>query len=431
MSYKKQKVRFFKDDKKRVRKIGNGTSSHKNSSVHPSRTSAAANHAKRLAKQFAPKLKKCPECGQMKIAANFCAITEIRDKVRHGFVDGYTEHPTQVCDDCYFEDEKETRSMLKHSDYGAIAAQVASDNTNIHSVVYQEGTDAQDLAVRAAAEKQGIKNLSDSDVTTIGELATQKRIERDQLPVGHPLRGEIKLGSEVLKEQIEQLRAQQNLNDKKDSELFANRATDNGVAWNEFHYNVLKKTSNDIDTLEMYRKRALEKEALDKFNSHAELTGKEAVSAIKFKLDEAGIGRNRMLLTSGAEIRGWTNASGSTGFSVKQATEWDQKAQRTIAIPGQLDWHVVVSGKQAGIKYADFTEYREHVGEMSMHEVSGSTDPVQRKIKNVFESMGLKVHSTRMSGYQSHWDDDVDFNIITDRPAWLLNPTAEENKHMY
>jgi hypothetical protein len=48
MSYKKQKVKFFKDDKKRTRKIGNGTCNKTSKSIHPSRTSAASAHDKRL-----------------------------------------------------------------------------------------------------------------------------------------------------------------------------------------------------------------------------------------------------------------------------------------------------------------------------------------------------------------------------------------------
>jgi hypothetical protein len=52
MSYKKKKVKFFKDDKKRTRVIGNKSSNISSHSVHPSRISATSAHEKRMTERM-------------------------------------------------------------------------------------------------------------------------------------------------------------------------------------------------------------------------------------------------------------------------------------------------------------------------------------------------------------------------------------------
>lgn len=156
------------------------------------------------------------------------------------------------------------------------------------------------------------------------------------------------------------------------------------------------------------------------------LTGKDAVLTLKEKLEKAGLGR--LSTFGGGEIRGWTRAMGSTGFSVAPARSW--KNGVSTDIPDEVDWHIVVSGKNAGLRYREYEEWHgERQGVMRMHD---PIDPnsINPRIKKVFESLGMEVKEVKNTGHQLHWDDDVDYNIITKRPKWLLDPTPDEQKRM-
>lgn len=138
------------------------------------------------------------------------------------------------------------------------------------------------------------------------------------------------------------------------------------------------------------------------------LVGIEAAQMIKNALAEAGMPRTSGM--SGGEVTGWTQAYGATGFSLRAG-----KGRRDIGrLPeGQVDWHIVVSGKP-------LLAYREYEGE------DGDTyhEPIRPeslcpRIRQVFEALGMTVHKVTYSGHQTVWDDDITYNVITDEPAWL------------
>lgn len=127
--------------------------------------------------------------------------------------------------------------------------------------------------------------------------------------------------------------------------------------------------------------------------------GKAACTKIKDALATAGLGRTSAM--GGAEIRGWTESLGSTGFSVRK----ERPAE------GALVWHIVISGRPH-LRYNEQEECRDG-------EVYDVHDPVcpERlcgQIRSVFESLGLSVLSVRYAGHQRHWDDDVEYEIHTE-----------------
>jgi hypothetical protein len=132
-------------------------------------------------------------------------------------------------------------------------------------------------------------------------------------------------------------------------------------------------------------------------------TGLEATTAIHGGLAAAGLSRDSPY--TGGEIVGWTEAYGSTGFSVREEGG------------GRLAWHVVVSGRA----HLEYDEYKE--------DGDGLHRPVHPeglcpRIGTVFEAEGLVVISVRCSGHQTMWDDDVNYEIVTARPDWLEGKPA-------
>lgn len=135
--------------------------------------------------------------------------------------------------------------------------------------------------------------------------------------------------------------------------------------------------------------------------------GKDACQRIHDALEAAGLPRTSRL--SGGEIRGVTTAEGSTGFSARVLSD------------GTIDWHIVISGKAAGIKYRDYTDWQ---GD-EQYEMSDPINPdvVIPRIREVFSQLGLQVidrpetpqqlSRPRCTGWQSHWDDDIDYNVLT------------------
>lgn len=106
---------------------------------------------------------------------------------------------------------------------------------------------------------------------------------------------------------------------------------------------------------------------------------------------------------NGGELRGWTTAYGSTGFSIRRMED------------GRLDLHIVISGKTAGLQYREWTEWGDD-GSMSMHEPTNA-ESLHSSIRAALEAIGLTVHDVRYTGAQQHWDDDVDYNVTIDNPG--------------
>jgi hypothetical protein len=126
--------------------------------------------------------------------------------------------------------------------------------------------------------------------------------------------------------------------------------------------------------------------------------GMALVGHVRTALAEAGLPRNSQL--SGGALAGLIepNQFGSTGFSVK------------IVGAERLEFNVVVSGKP-------HLRYIRQGGE-------GGSEPheperLAPRVKQVFESLGFTVQSVHVGGWQTTWDDDVDYVVVTDYPAVL------------
>ncbi len=138
-------------------------------------------------------------------------------------------------------------------------------------------------------------------------------------------------------------------------------------------------------------------------------TGLEMATAVRAALADAGLPRTSTF--NGAEMCGWTRNLGSTGFSLR-ATE-----------DGQVDWHLVVSGKP----HLSYREYEDEVDDETyvLHE------PVRpellfHRIKAVFASLGLEALNVAWTGHSTSWDDDVCFNVLTEHPDWLEREVVRE-----
>ena len=140
----------------------------------------------------------------------------------------------------------------------------------------------------------------------------------------------------------------------------------------------------------------------DYVNEEIKLTGTQAATKVKQALEKSGLGRTSSY--DGGKITGWTNNLGSTGFSVRKDRD------------GKLDWHVVISGKKH-LPYEDYEERRD--GDTYTLHRPVNPQSLEPKIKKVFQSLKLKVLKVRYSGHQAMWDDDVTYNITTERPTWL------------
>lgn len=138
------------------------------------------------------------------------------------------------------------------------------------------------------------------------------------------------------------------------------------------------------------------------------VTGIRAVLGVRSALEEAGLGRTSGY--SGGETTGWIAANhyGSTGFSVKRVAG------------GDVAWHVVISGKPH-LRYRKWTERQGDDDTIDLHE---PVDPqsLAPRIRAAFESLGLEVRKVEYAGAQQHWDDDVDYEVVTDHPGWLGTP---------
>ena len=142
----------------------------------------------------------------------------------------------------------------------------------------------------------------------------------------------------------------------------------------------------------------------------SEKPGLVLVTAIRDALAAAGMPRTSTL--NGGEMNGLmpANHGGSTGFSVHFVPE----------NPDQLRFHLVISGRVAGLAYREYEDHRDEET-YSLHEPI-NPELLCPRIQAVFEGLGFQVHEVRNSGHQTMWDDDVDYSVRTN------NPNAEKDR---
>lgn len=126
--------------------------------------------------------------------------------------------------------------------------------------------------------------------------------------------------------------------------------------------------------------------------------GYEAVRRIAEALADAGYPRTSSF--AGGEWTGWTTSEGATGFSLRESG-----ASVVVSL--------VVSGREVGLLYRERTEYVEGSGEMTFADPLDA-DRLVPLIARVLATVGLDVRSGRVSGWQTHWDDDVSYEFVVD-----------------
>jgi len=125
------------------------------------------------------------------------------------------------------------------------------------------------------------------------------------------------------------------------------------------------------------------------------MEGKEVAKLVAQSLAKAGM--PRLSKYSGGEITGWTRSIGSTGFSLRDAK-------------GNIEFNVVISGKNAGVKYEETSKGHEPV----------DAKKLCPKITAVFKRLGFKVKSCKATSWQLVFDDDIGYTVVTDWPEWVL-----------
>jgi hypothetical protein len=152
--------------------------------------------------------------------------------------------------------------------------------------------------------------------------------------------------------------------------------------------------------------------------------GRAIMERVRDALAAAGLPRTSRY--AGGEITGWTTSMGSTGFSLQVDGIWHPSTLRFVpSNPPRLRFHVVVSGKQAGLRYKRYTERVERGrGRLDFIELHEPIEPERLipKIRKVLEGLGFEVAQVTVAGAQTHWDDDVMYNVVTDWPEWVGRP---------
>lgn len=136
------------------------------------------------------------------------------------------------------------------------------------------------------------------------------------------------------------------------------------------------------------------------------------------RLGAAGLPRTSTL--AGGSITGWTDAIGSTGFSVNRTDPREK---------GWLRLHFVISGKVAGLRYRTWKEVDPSDDDViQLHE---PVDPERLfpRIKDVLRGLGLVVHDVRFGGAQTHWDDDVEYDATISDPGLTPPPPKSKPRH--
>jgi hypothetical protein len=128
--------------------------------------------------------------------------------------------------------------------------------------------------------------------------------------------------------------------------------------------------------------------------------GKGLMAYIKDRLAQAGLPQ-----VSG-EIAGIVprNLGGHIGFAVQ-------------VFPTSLKFHVVVSGKKAGLQYTHYKGKQD--GEIYELHDPIKPESLYGKISQAFKFMGFKVAKVQLTSFQSQWDDDITYMIETDFPPSL------------
>lgn len=141
------------------------------------------------------------------------------------------------------------------------------------------------------------------------------------------------------------------------------------------------------------------------------------VETLKADLAAAGLPRTSNL--TGGEMTGWTETQGSTGFSVGPGPE-----------PGTYRVHMVVSGEAAGVQYEEWTEYRDDGDAIELHRPV-NVDKLLPRIRQVLAARGLDVTDVKNSGYQMHWDDDLNFTAtVREKPKGLSVALELKARHV-
>lgn len=130
----------------------------------------------------------------------------------------------------------------------------------------------------------------------------------------------------------------------------------------------------------------------------SENKGKNLTGHIRDRLADAGLGRDSSY--AGGENTGLTKSIGSTGFSVRDLGD-------------ELDFHVVISGKKAGVNFEEYTR-RINDEEYNLHRPTNA-NKLNGRIHKVFTDMGFDVKSVKNTSHQEMWDDDLGYNIITSK----------------
>ena len=136
------------------------------------------------------------------------------------------------------------------------------------------------------------------------------------------------------------------------------------------------------------------------------LTGMDAVIQLKDALAAAGLPRTSTL--NGGDLRGWTRCCGSTGFSIRLEGE-------------RIVWHLVISGRP-------HLTYRNEVighGESSFEGYAPlNPEKLAPRIAAVFATLGMKALNVKANCWSNAWDDDVGYEVETERPLWLSSENS-------
>jgi hypothetical protein len=140
----------------------------------------------------------------------------------------------------------------------------------------------------------------------------------------------------------------------------------------------------------------------------AEEPGKVLMRHVREQLAAADLPRLGSELDPGAETTGLIpkGAFGDTGFSVQELSE------------RELEFHIVISGENAGIEYNEWSEWQGGHGTMKCRQPTNQRS-LHVKIRDTFREMGFDVKKVKNDSYEKYDNDDVSYVVITDYPEIL------------
>ncbi len=157
--------------------------------------------------------------------------------------------------------------------------------------------------------------------------------------------------------------------------------------------------------------------ALPPIYSDGDEPGVALVRHVAEQLEQAGLprhGENKERLYTGLVN---PEAFGDTGFSVKEIS------------PRELEFHIVISGKSAGVEYNEWTDWQAGYGTMHAYE------PLNQKtlhgpIREAFREMGFEVKRVKNDSYEKYGNDDVTYIVVTDYPEILkIAPSGDSSRN--